>query len=192
MLDVCDVGCEACSLCWWRILQGQGTRNSWTAAVRCLAQEHFGTAFQKTKVRDWLTPFNASDIYMALLLSEHKLGVCSNQQHCRWFILWEEWDTSGTCPYSHKERISAVKDTLFVQKALLLWRTRCSPRVVCDEITSLQGHWLYTLRRHTTTCARVENMQTQVNKTLQSGRYRSLCFLFSIFRIFWGTLSSIQ
>lgn len=87
---------------------------------------------------------------------------CSNQQLCRWFILWEEWETGGTGPCNHKERISVVKDTLFIQKPLLLWRTHCSSRVICGEMTSLQG--LYTLCAHTSIC--VENMQTQVNKTL--------------------------
>ena len=38
----CDVGRRACSHYWWCVLQSQWTRYSWTAVVRCLAQEHFG------------------------------------------------------------------------------------------------------------------------------------------------------
>lgn len=91
------------------------------------------------------------------LSDQKKLSVF--QHHCRCFIFWGEWDISGTCPYNHKERISAVKDTLFIQKLLLLWRTHCSLRVICDEITSLQGRWYTSAYTH------VQNLQTEVNKT---------------------------
>lgn len=107
-----------------------------TAVFRCLAQEGKQRERGNRHIKHiWcILMFTVYSRFMAPLQKR----LCDPTNN-----IADVWDTSGTYPYNHKERISAVKDTLCpTKKGLLLGRTRCSPKVVCDGITLLQGHWI--------------------------------------------------